>query len=115
MFAQFEEGNILAKTRNDSESGDESDNESIMMSKQELHAINSGRDSEHDIISTEVLEDIRDRCQTHQDIDRREGRYKKNDRIRQKKSEWKGVLKATRSMRNVLHKVFSTIVKEISQ
>ena len=25
-FAQFEEGNILTKTRNDAESGDESDN-----------------------------------------------------------------------------------------
>ena len=31
-FAQFEEGNILTKTRNDAEIGDESDNESIMMS-----------------------------------------------------------------------------------
>ena len=55
MFAQFEEGNILAKTRKDAESGDESDNESIMMIEQELHAINSGHESEHDIISTEVL------------------------------------------------------------
>ena len=31
-FAKFEEGNILTKTRNDAESGDKSDNESIMMS-----------------------------------------------------------------------------------
>ena len=31
-FAQFEEGNILTETRNYAESGDESDNESIMMS-----------------------------------------------------------------------------------
>ena len=31
-FAQFEEGNILTKTCNDAESGDYSDNESIMMS-----------------------------------------------------------------------------------
>ena len=33
-FAQFEEGNLLTETRNDTESGDESNNESIMMSKQ---------------------------------------------------------------------------------
>ena len=33
-FAQFEEGNILTKTHNDAESGDKSDNESIMMSEQ---------------------------------------------------------------------------------
>ena len=35
-FAQFEEGNILTETRNDAESGEESDNESIMMSKQDM-------------------------------------------------------------------------------
>ena len=32
-FAQFEEGNILTEDSNDTESGDESDNESIMMSE----------------------------------------------------------------------------------
>ena len=32
-FAHFTEGNILTKTRNDAESGDESYNESIMMIK----------------------------------------------------------------------------------
>ena len=32
-FAQFEEGNLLTETRNDTESGDESDSESIMMSE----------------------------------------------------------------------------------
>ena len=31
-FAQFEEGNILTETHNNAESGDESDNKSIMMS-----------------------------------------------------------------------------------
>ena len=41
-FAQFEEGNILTKTHNDAKSGDRSDNESIMMSKQDMDAINSG-------------------------------------------------------------------------
>ena len=33
-FAQFEEGNILSKNRSDAESGDESDNKLIRMSKQ---------------------------------------------------------------------------------
>ena len=37
------------------------------------------------------------------------------DRIKQNKSEWKGALKSTRNMGNVLHKVFSTTVKEIFQ
>ena len=32
-FALFEEGNLISETRNDTESGDESDSESIMMSE----------------------------------------------------------------------------------
>ena len=37
------------------------------------------------------------------------------DRIKQKKSQWKGALKATHKMGKGLHRVFSTIVSEISQ
>ena len=54
MFAQFEEENILTKTRNNAESGDESDNKSIMMSEEDMEDINSGDESDHDIISTEM-------------------------------------------------------------
>ena len=79
------------------------------MSEQDMDAINSGDDSDHDLISTELLEDIRDRSQIHLNVNRREARYKIHDRIRQ--SEWKGALKATRSMGKGLHKVFSTAVK----
>ena len=35
-FTQFEEGNLLSETINDTESGDESDSESIMMSKKDM-------------------------------------------------------------------------------
>ena len=35
-FAQFEEGNLISETRNDTESSDESDSESIMMSKKDM-------------------------------------------------------------------------------
>ena len=44
-----------------------------------------------------------------------EARLKMCDSIKQKISEWKGALKATHRMGKGLHKVFSTIVKEISQ
>ena len=44
-FAQFEEGDILTETCNDAESGDESDNESIMMSEQDMDNMNSGDES----------------------------------------------------------------------
>ena len=83
--AQFEEGNILTKTRNDAESGDKSDNESIIMIKQDMDAINSCDKSDHDIISTEILEDIFDVSQTHPNINRKEVLYKIRDPIRQSK------------------------------
>ena len=54
-FAQFEEGNILTDIRKDAEVGDESTNESIMMSKQDMKNINSNDESDHDIISTLML------------------------------------------------------------
>ena len=82
-----------------------------MMIKQDMDAINSGDDSDHDIIPTEMLEDIRDRSQTCPNIYRREARHKICDCIKQRQSEWKGALKATRSMGKGLHKVFSTVVK----
>ena len=63
-----------------------------MMSKQDMDAINSGDESDHDIISTEMLEDICDGIQTHLNVNRREARYKIRDSIRQRQSEWKGNL-----------------------
>ena len=94
-FAQFEEGNILTETRNDIESGDESDNESIMMREQDMENLDSNEKSDHDIISTDMLEDIRDGSQTHPNVNKREARYEIRDRVRQRELEWKGALKAT--------------------
>ena len=64
-FAQFEEGNILTETCNDTESGDKYDSESLMMNKQDMENLDSNEKSDHDLISTEMLEDIRDGIQTH--------------------------------------------------
>ena len=84
-----------------------------MMRKQDMDDMNSGDDSDHDLICTEMLEDICDRSQTHPNVNRREARYKISDRIRQIQPEWKGALKATRSMGKGLRKVFKTVVKNI--
>ena len=86
-----------------------------MTSEQYMDAMTSGDDSDHDLISTEMLENICDGSQTHTEVNIREARYKTRDRIRQRQSEWKGALKSTRRMGKGLHKVFSTVVKEISQ
>ena len=56
--------------------------------------VDSGDESDHDRISTEMLEDIRDGSQTHPNVNKREALYKIHDRIRQRQSEWKRALKA---------------------
>ena len=48
-----------------------------------MNAINSGDESDHDLISTEMLEDIHDGSQTHPNVNIREARYKIRDSIRQ--------------------------------
>ena len=50
-----------------------------------------------------MLHDIRDGNQTHPNIDKREARLKIRDRIKQNKSQWKRVLKATHKMGKGLH------------
>ena len=42
-----------------------------MVSKQDMNAMNSGDESDRDLISTEMLEDIRDGSQTHPNFNRR--------------------------------------------
>ena len=52
-----------------------------------MDAINAGDDLDHDIISTEMLEDICNRSQTHPNVNKREARYKIRDRVKQRQSE----------------------------
>ena len=112
-FTQFEERDSLIETCNDTESGDESDSKSIMIREKDMENIDSNEKFDDDHIITETLHDIRDGNQTHPNIDKREARLKIRDHIKQKKSEWKGALRATHKMGKGLHKVFSTIVKYI--
>ena len=81
-FAQFKEGNILTETRNDAERCDEYNSESLMMNKKDMNNIDSNEQSNHDLISTEMLEDIRDRSQTHPNVNKREACYEIRDCIR---------------------------------
>ena len=45
-----------------------------MTSEQDMENINSSDESDHDLISTEMLEHISDRSQTHPIVNRREAR-----------------------------------------
>ena len=49
-----------------------------------MENIDSNEKSDHDLISTDMLEDIRDGSQTHTNVNKREARYKIRDRIRQR-------------------------------
>ena len=84
-----------------------------MMNEQDMENLDSNEQSDHDLISTEMLEGIRDGIQNHPNVNKREARYEICDCIRQKDLQRKGALKATRNMGKGLHKVFSTIVKDI--
>ena len=71
----FEEVNLLSKTRNNVESGDESDDNSIMsplLSEDEMYAMDSVNDSDDESMSTEMLDDIIDGSQYHPNVNRRE-------------------------------------------
>ena len=85
------------------------------MSEQDMENIDETENFDDDLISTETLHAIRDGNQSHPIIDKREARRKIRDCIKQKKSERKGALRATHNMGKRLHKVFSTIVKDILQ
>ena len=55
-----------------------------MMSEQDMENINSGDESDHDLIYTEMLEDICDGSHNHPTVNKREARYKIRDSIRQR-------------------------------
>ena len=64
------------------------------MSKQVMENIDEKETFDDKLMSTETLHDIRDRNQTHPNIDKKKARRKIRDRNKQKKSEWKGALRA---------------------
>ena len=74
-----------------------------------------GDESDHDLISTEMLGYIRDGSQSHPNLNKRETCYKIRDTIRQRQTERKRASKDTQTMGKGLHKVFKTVVKYILQ
>ena len=55
-FAQFEEGNILTKTCKDAKSDDDDSIMPPIRSKEDIDAMDSGDESDHDLIYTEMLQ-----------------------------------------------------------
>ena len=111
-FTQFEEGYLLSETFDDAESGDKSDDDSIMppqLSEEVMYAMDSGYESDDEPMYTEMLEDICDGSQFHLNVNRREACYKIRDCIKQIQLEWKEVLESTQKIGKGLHKVFKLL------
>ena len=65
--------NILSETRNEAESVDESDDDSVippLLSEEEMDSMDYGNESYDEPMSTEMLEDICDRSQSHPNVNR---------------------------------------------
>ena len=86
-----------------------------MMSLRDMENLGETEKFDEGLISKELLQDIRDGNQNHPKINKREACMEIRERIKQKKSQRKGALRATHKMGKGLHRVFSTIVSEISQ
>ena len=117
-FTKFEERNLLSENRENAESGDKSDENSIMpplISKEEIDATDSGDESDDGPLSTEMLEDIRDGSKSHPIVNRKDTYYTIYDFIKQIQTECKGALLSTRNMGKGLHKVFKAVVNDISK
>ena len=85
-FKHSEEGNLLFETHENAESGEKSDDDSIippLLSEEEMYAVDSGDESDDEPMSTEMLEDIRDGSQYHPNVNMREALYKIWDHIKQ--------------------------------
>ena len=77
--------------------------------------MSSGDEYYAEPMSTDMLEDTRERIQSHWSINGREARYKIHDYIKRGQAEWKGALSSTRKMGKGLHKVFNALVNYILQ
>ena len=70
-FTQFEEGDILTKTRNYADSDDDDSITPPLLSEEDMDTMDYGNESDHDLICTEILKDICDGSQYHPNVNQR--------------------------------------------
>ena len=82
---QFEDRNLLSEYHNGTESGDKSDGDPTLptlINEDEIDEMLSGNESDAELMSTDMLEDICDGSQYHPSINMREARYNIRDCIK---------------------------------
>ena len=113
MFAHFEEGSFLLESRNGTESGDKSDEDSTippLIIEGKMDEMSSSDYYDAEPMHTDMLEDICDISQSRLRINRIETCYRMCDCIKQRRAEWKGGLLSTQNMVNCSHKVFKDVL-----
>ena len=75
-----------------------------------MDAMSSRNKSYAEPIPTDMLEDIRDKSQSHPIINRRESRNKICDIILKRVPQWKEALLSTQNMGKCLNKLFKAVV-----
>ena len=71
-FTQFEEGGIWTKTRNYADSDDDDSIMPPLLWEEDIDVMDSGDESDRDIISMDILEDICDGSQSHPNVNWRD-------------------------------------------
>ena len=84
--AQFEEGDLLYETRDNTESNDYDSIMPLLLSEEDMYDMDYGDESYHDLVSTEMLENIRDGSQSYPNVNQKGAHYKIRGRIRQRQS-----------------------------
>ena len=110
------EGNLWSKTRDDTESGNKSDENSTLpqlISEEEIYEISSVDEYDSEPMSTDMLEDFSDGSKSHPSINRRDARYKIRDCFKRGQAEWKISLLSTQNIGKGLHKIFKDVVNDI--
>ena len=71
MFTKFEQGNLVSETCEEEEGGDESNDNSIippLLSEEEMDVMDFVDESDDEPMCTDILEEIRDRSQSHMNV-----------------------------------------------
>ena len=85
-----------------------------LISEEEIDVMSSGDNSDDGPMYTEMLEDICDGSKSHLSVNMREVCYKIRDCIKQSQAKYKGALLSTWNMGKGLHKLFKSIIHDIS-
>ena len=105
------------KSNNTDSANKYNDNSTVapIISESEMDVMSSGDEYDAEPMSTDMLEDICDRNQYRPSINSIEAHYNIHDCFKQRQAERKGALLSTHHLCKCLHKIFKSVVNELSE